>query len=177
MRQAQTAPDIVELDLDGFVLVVYVTGQELLDALVFGERDMRAEVEQKPRARIFERRRVTAEVGVLVEKYGPDALALQARGRSEARHTGSNDDDVGHCQAPPSASLVTMSLSPRDARGALCSARQPSRLGSDSRPALQLLRPECVAESRCGHTHVFEGNDFVLSDVAQDRALVRKCDR
>ena len=51
MLRPVTAPVIVQVDLDGFVELIDAIGEQLLDALILGERDVRADVEDKARSR------------------------------------------------------------------------------------------------------------------------------
>ena len=47
VRDANAAPVVVEVDLDRLVFLLNVTGEQILDARVLRERDVRALIEQE----------------------------------------------------------------------------------------------------------------------------------
>src|SRR5512138_3897593 len=95
MPRPIATPVVVEVDLHCLVLLIDTVGEEVLDALILGERNVWADVEEKA-AIVAERRRMTAMVGVLVIHDGGDALGTEPIGGTESGHSASEDDDVGH---------------------------------------------------------------------------------
>ena len=111
------APVVVQVDLHGLVLLVDAVGEEVLDAGILGEGNVRADVEQEA-AVVAERRRVSAMVAVLVVNHRRDALGMEPVRGAEAGHSASQDDDVWHSGYSPSSSLLLPSLSAADHTGA-----------------------------------------------------------
>ncbi len=92
---ADAAPVVVQVDLDGLVLLIDVAGEQILDARVLGERDVRALIEEEALV-VAERRRVASIVRVLVVHDRPDAFGVEAVRGTEAGHAGSEHDDACH---------------------------------------------------------------------------------
>src|SRR5262245_41636318 len=88
-----TTPIVVEVDFQGFVLLIHAVGEQRLDARVFGIRNMRADIEEEA-ALVTERRGMTSMIVVFVVDNRSDAFAVELEGSAETRHSGTQDNDV-----------------------------------------------------------------------------------
>src|SRR5437667_8813696 len=87
------APVIIQADLYCLKLLVNTFGEEFLNAGIFGEGDMWANVKEKS-ALETEGCGMTAVIRIFVVHYRGDALGMQAVSCTEPGHSGSQDNDV-----------------------------------------------------------------------------------
>jgi hypothetical protein len=95
MLRPAAAPIIIQVDLQGLILVIHTLSKELLDARVLRIGYVWANVKEETGV-VAKRCRVTAMVGVLVVHYGRDALRMEAVRGAESGHSGSNNCDMWH---------------------------------------------------------------------------------
>src|SRR5579859_219965 len=95
MQRPVAAPVVVQVDLDSFVFLIHAFREQVLNSRILGKRDMRADVKQKS---LFgtKGRRMAAVVIIFVIHRGRNALGMQPVSRTEARHSGPQNDDVCH---------------------------------------------------------------------------------
>src|SRR6266403_1232227 len=87
------APVIIQVDLQGLILLIHTFGKELLDPRILRVRYVRANVKEETGV-VAERRGVAAVVGIFVVHYGRDALFMEMIGRAESGHSASENDDL-----------------------------------------------------------------------------------
>src|ERR1035441_1224110 len=93
MLRPVALPIVVQADLYGLVPLIDAVGKKVLNASVFGKRDVRPDIEQEP-ALVAERRRVPAIVSVLVIHHGGNSLGVKPVCGSEPGHSRSQDHDT-----------------------------------------------------------------------------------
>ena len=98
MQRPMTVPVIVQVELHGLVHPIDALGKQVLNAGIFGERNVRALIEYETAVR--ERSRVAAVISILVVHNRRDAFVVKPVRRPVTTHSAAQDDYIRHQKSP-----------------------------------------------------------------------------